>query len=334
MAIAQSVIAVEYNGQSTFYNTLPEAIQNAPADAKIYLPGGILNFTEIVVDKPISIIGAGHYPDSTTATEPTLLIGSLKLINGADNFSIAGVRIAGNIVIGDNYSTISNITNGEISRCWINGQVVFPGSELGSSYSNIIIHENAIYHLTPNLGLMEMNNILISNNILGYLSTNQSSLRATINNNVIATFPCFIWQSSFYNNIVFGSVGCGDNVFQNYSSVRNNIFDSNVITSGDPTTIFQNNLTGQLPESIFENYNSGFLVSITNYYLYDLHLKSTSPGKNYGTDGTDVGIYGGAFPWKEGSLPYNPHIQFKNISSATNAQGNLNVEIRAAAQDH
>jgi hypothetical protein len=47
-----------------------------------------------------------------------------------------------------------------------------------------------------------------------------------------------------------------------------------------------------------------------------------------------VGIYGGAFPWKEGSIPNTPHVTNKNIGHTTNSNGTLPVNIKVAAQDH
>ena len=58
----------------------------------------------------------------------------------------------------------------------------------------------------------------------------------------------------------------------------------------------------------------------------DYSLPPTSPGHNGGTDGTDIGIFGGDTPWNV--IPSNPHIYFKNISGATNAAGDLPVEIK------
>lgn len=45
-----------------------------------------------------------------------------------------------------------------------------------------------------------------------------------------------------------------------------------------------------------------------------------------------MGIYGGSTPWKEGAIPSNPHIFFKNISNATDGSGNLPVQIKVSAQ--
>jgi len=58
-----------------------------------------------------------------------------------------------------------------------------------------------------------------------------------------------------------------------------------------------------------------------------------SPSTYIGTDATECGIYGGIFPYKEGAVPYNPHIQQKSISSVTDINGNINVNIKVVAQD-
>jgi hypothetical protein len=71
------------------------------------------------------------------------------------------------------------------------------------------------------------------------------------------------------------------------------------------------------------------------YYNYsnNYHLKNGCIGLNAGTDGHDVGVYGGIFPWKDGSVPHNPHVIFKNISGYTDPNGNLQLNIKVKAQE-
>ena len=74
-------------------------------------------------------------------------------------------------------------------------------------------------------------------------------------------------------------------------------------------------------------------LDVNSIYTYNLHLRPNSPLHNAGTDGTDIGIYGGLFPWKEGSVPFNPHIQTKTIGNITDGNGNLQINIKVKAQD-
>jgi hypothetical protein len=53
-----------------------------------------------------------------------------------------------------------------------------------------------------------------------------------------------------------------------------------------------------------------------------------------GTDGNQVGIYGGVFPYKELAIPVNPNIISKTISPQTNASGELNIQVQVKAQNN
>ncbi|MDA3819351.1 MAG: hypothetical protein PF590_02640 [Candidatus Delongbacteria bacterium] len=52
-----------------------------------------------------------------------------------------------------------------------------------------------------------------------------------------------------------------------------------------------------------------------------------------GTDGEQIGVYGGLFPLKEAFMPQNPHVISKIIEHNTNESGNLPVEFDVSAQD-
>jgi hypothetical protein len=53
-----------------------------------------------------------------------------------------------------------------------------------------------------------------------------------------------------------------------------------------------------------------------------------------GTDATQIGLYGSVFPYKDGAVPINPHIQAKTIAPVTNSIGELNIDIKVAAQNY
>lgn len=80
--------------------------------------------------------------------------------------------------------------------------------------------------------------------------------------------------------------------------------------------------------------NTFVSATTTAYYEeLDYSIKTTSPAKNGGDDGTDIGIYGGTTPWKNGAIPSNPRIFFKNIANTTDVNGNLPVQIKVSAQN-
>ena len=109
----------------------------------------------------------------------------------------------------------------------------------------------------------------------------------------------------------------------------NNIFGFPDISSA--FAFAKDNVFDVSPGSIFKDYTN-ILDLIGNYKKNKLRILPNSPAKNAGTDGTDIGIYGGPRPWREGALSSNPHIQSKTIAPETDAQGRLNVNIRVKAQ--
>lgn len=333
MANSQNLIAVQNGGTTTFYTDINAAITGALAGDTIYLPGG--SFTILnSISKPIHIVGVGHDPDSTNATNYTYLngssypAGSLQLTSGASGGSISGVLIPSTFLLGDGNGCA---TNYKIYRCKIKQMASMQSNTWQCSPSNISIIECIIDYI----GFPSASNLLIYNNILISLSGIGSN--NVVRNNVflsastpLSTSYYFIVSSYFENNIFIGSpfIYYYSNTFNN-NVFNNNIFVENVTFPYQGTSnIGINNIINQSPNSIFVNQTG-------NSFSYDLdyHLQPNSPGKNAGTDGTDIGIYGGAFPWKEGSLPPNPHLQSKVVSNTTDQSGNLNVNIKVAAQD-
>jgi hypothetical protein len=108
------------------------------------------------------------------------------------------------------------------------------------------------------------------------------------------------------------------------NQVQNNLFTNTPDLSGNTLT---GNYFNVLQANVFMNYgNDGFK------YSYNFHLKN--PASYLGTDATQVGVYGSATPFKEGSVPVNPHIQTKSIAEQTNAEGKIPVQIKVAAQNN
>jgi hypothetical protein len=79
----------------------------------------------------------------------------------------------------------------------------------------------------------------------------------------------------------------------------------------------------------------------------NFHLLTGALGDNFGTDGTDVGIYGGAFPWVD-YLSSNlderfryyapprqlPVLQHLSVSTPfVSPSGQLNIQIKAKSQN-
>jgi len=316
VSLAQNLVAVHHNNTATFYTTLSSALTGASDGDTIYVPGG--SFDGITITKRLHLVGVGHHPDSTDATSRTYIKG-ISIGNGSSGGSLTGIYLSDNFYI---YFS-SNLNGYTISRCYIPSlcYATTPVPVL----INIIFFEN--YFGTMNMLNANFSSFYLSNNIFTY-ETN-SPENSIIRNNVFlhGSYPYF--SNSLVEN----------NLFNNYSAYYNcynSIFHNNVNgginganTSGNQGS--GNYLNQGAFSSFFVSYDPA-TITLANIYQANFHLVPGSPYFNAGRDGTDIGIYGGAYPWKDGSIPFNPHIQSINISPVTNSSGNLDVNIQVEAQ--
>jgi len=329
---AQNLIAVQHGSNTLFYTNLDSAIFNAQNGDTIYIPGGYWSINNSI-NKEIHILGVGHNPDSTQATSFTNITGSIHLINGSSNSSIEGLHwsIYGDGITFGNGSP-QNISGVTIRRCYLTG-IGFSTDNSQIHYQNIFIKENVLFgwsgYINGGYGI-DVQNCIVSNNII---SSNGGDNIIGINNSIIA------------NNYIYGGTnfalanlhGCNisNNIFVNTSStyIDNCVFMNNLCIgtafSISGNNNFINNIESQAFNTTFVNVPIGPFS-----YTYNYHIQTTSPGHNGGKDGTDIGIYGGLYPWKEGSVPINPHIINSNIGGTTNPNGALPVNIKVGAQDH
>ena len=314
-SMAQNLITVQNGSKVQFYVSLDSAYVHSADGDTLYLPGG--SYGSLTVDKRLHIIGVGHNPDSTKATARTIMSG-LTLNNGAANGSVTGISFQGNIFFNSGFNGYT------ISRCFIYGNITNVAPV--KTDANISITENII---EGELVLYRFSNSLISNNI--FLSLVSISNNSIFKNNLLLYFNGY-YINQFNNSTIENNIGYIG--VQSYSGcILNNNINFGVNGSSGSNQGSGNFLGVGVLDSIFVNYDVNTMQG-ENIYKADFHLAPNSPYKNAGTDGTDIGIYGGTFPWKAGSIPYNPHIQKNSVSGTTDANGNLKVNITVEAQKH
>lgn len=308
---AQKLLALHHAGAASFYTSLDGAYNAAVNGDTIYLPGG--NISGITLQKSLTLIGVGHHPDSTSATGTTIL-SYLSIYGTASNSFITGIYFTQNVVSHD------NVVGLHITRCYfaqgirqssgqIEGWIVsesFIGSSPGPYYYSIY---------TPN----GINNSFISNNVIG---NGANSFQSTeISNNVFLNGPILSTNCLIRNNIFTQDYQSSTSNCQWYNNLNAGV---NGGPNGNGNTGSGNYFDNAPYTSVFVNYNGS-----NTFYQNDFHVVNSA---YLGNDGTPVGIYGGAFPWKEGSLPSNPHIRAKTINSTTNPDGTLHINVTVKAQ--
>lgn len=322
---AQQKVALHSNGLTTIYggpNPFADAYNASTTGDTLYLPGGNISHPTNI-DKGLFIIGAGFYPDSTTTTSPTILTGNLTISQNADNLHLEGFELTGQLSFSSNHK----VDDVNIKRCKVAG-INYAGSRTTPCENNVISEcvitgdlylinaKNSILSNSIIVGqILNALNMGISNNLLLYNMNNSSGGYITFDN---------IDASLINNNIIFRTYP--NNVYRNSTSntFQNNVF-AIVPTIGLNT--FTDNYNSVDFATLFVN-QSGYIFN----YLHDYNL--VNPTTYLGTDGLQVGLYGGFYPYKKSSVPINPHFQFKNIAPQTNSNGDLNIQIKVEAQDN
>lgn len=342
MANAQGVITRQLNGQSFFYyagelqQVFDDAEQSAGQDTVILAGGQYMTATDLFIRTPIVLMGSGVYPDSVTAYGGrTTISGSgfryLRIMEDADGTQLHGIAFMGSIgvTIGTSLST-SDADGVVVSRCEL--EVLYLGSGSYGSNANDPLVEQCII---TNLDLNECTDPTIRNCVIGSMDGG------------IPTTDARVEQCMFFNFALNSNTG---NEYTNCIFIRN---QSNAFVANETGAIFRNNLFvgqsgfsfsigpnatdggGNVSDSPINTVNGAFPQLTSTSYTVFAHGDNYTPAVQWltaGLGGTQVGIHGGARPWKDGLLPFNPHwIQL--IAPSTTVNGTLQgVQIKASAQ--
>ena len=334
-SVAQTAVALHGSEQITFFYSasgFSEAVAAASPGDTILVPGGIFPVSDLEINKQLVIYGVGHSLVPNQSTGRTQINGNILLTNGADYSELSGLFINGNLSFGSSNAnqTVSNVT---IHRCYINGNLKLThDGDVNKMGSNIVLTQNVIGILNGQM----IRNCLIRQNIIGrlfYFSDNN-----LFQNNIIQrTSEYFSWgysgvNGSIFQNNIFINVSYTNLQTGGYTNCKfhRNVFLADVTLGNTNTEDTYPNLTNQLIESVFVNYDGAVDFS----YDYDFNLKDGYPGKSFGIDGTDVGIFGTSTPFKVNHLPLIPHIISRSISTESDVNGKIEVVIEVEAQQY
>ena len=311
-AKAQSSLLATLNHEgtiSTFYGT--NALQQAHAAAAdgdvITLSSG--TFQSVNITKAVTLRGAGMVLDAATQTEPTVLANEFT-INIPDEttqrLTIEGVytnqrvyieKLKNAMFLKDRFRNIEIYMNG------YGKDLTFIHCRITESYhGNGDSNNSAVFQ---NCLVRDMNgNNYIFNNCLFLAETNNGNYHcenSEYRNCIILNSLSICSTSTYYNNLY-----CKYNDSMDFKVTNN----TNVEVATDNEAI--KNLFG---------------------YSDDKEYKLTEAAKALikGTDGTEVGIYGGSLPYDP--TPTNPQISKFNVAAKTTADGKLSVDIEVKSAE-
>jgi hypothetical protein len=319
-ALSQNkLIALHHNEAVTYYSGysgVAQAVNAAFNGDTIYIPGGYYQ-GGFALEKSLTLIGVGFHPDSTTATLPTVLEGSVQFLTNSDNTRLEGMEITGGI--GADNADIDNVT---ISR--IKAPLVSIGGTQGTNKDQWVFEYCIItqYFYVPQSNGLHVHHCIID----GYVNYVHSAL----------------FENNFFphsGGTYYITSNCQTNLF------RNNIFALTVPNrlANEPGNTYENNVFFCAPSygsnTAIDNYESilpaDCFVNFTGNafeYAADYHLIPSAQNAFLGTDNTQAGLYGGAAPLRDGYVPQNPHISEQTIAPSTDENGLLPVLIKINAQ--
>lgn len=327
---AAQVIAVHRNGETYFHydvNQFEALIETTspnhtlPGDT-ILLPGGTITTPILLVDKPLTFIGAGMLASSTPVTTPSVLAGNtvpnnnLVLQAGAAGTSFHGIRFDRVVAFNGNVNTSS--FSSRFLQCYFEDEVSLSTTTISSnSPYNVSIEQCVINNDISASDNPGPENLSITNShVRGalwfvYPSSNCSFSQNIIYANSLSNYGYPYTGFTFTNNILLraGTSPIGFGSVQG-ASFYNNLFSTTAgnnpaYTFGPNVGANVGNLSAPVIANIFEN-----VTSYSSYVeAFDYHLKAGSPALGAGLSGYDLGVYGGppGTAWKEVPVPFNPH---------------------------
>lgn len=307
---------------SVFYGANAFVDAHAAAETKgsiINLSSGV--FYGTIITKNITLRGAGMEKDTLTNREPTLIVNDFG-INETDSVIIEGICYHGTFRYGCDYDT-KTVRNMTFLKSHIGG------IQFGYNDDKKLV--NAFFvncRISGQLDLTSGSSVVCVNSVIAnpYVSSTTSSLFGFHNcvikyvkkDNTVGWDECGKLYNAHINNCL---------IFTNEAMDVSNIV-SNSLGFGN-ADIFTNNTLSTCTyisdaTTVFKTYTGGDIIDGETF-----ELTEEAKSKYLGDDGTQVGIYGGFYPYNPTTTA--PQIKKFDVARKTTADGKLEVDIEVIA---
>jgi hypothetical protein len=324
------------------FTDLQLAINVANNGDTIYVSGSLVNYGVITIDKPLVLLGAGFNPQKEMPLVSQLT--RVDILNTAEGSVIEGFIIINttgvltlNCTSWQQYFAVYSSTcvnNICIRRCKIEGGNANVSLTVGGS--DWLIENNIIHGIDVN----NQSSSLIKNNLITYYVCNSNQPTVTISNNLFINAANIGFYDIYNTNTSITNAVISNNIFYGAAPVNciNSIFNKNLTFNTAQNTLPYGTNIGA---GNIENQDPQFSTIQSLDYIFDFlddyRLLPTSPGHNAGTDGTDIGPFGGFNPFPSspiGGEPKIPQVKNMNINNTSlPLNGNLNINVKGKKQD-
>lgn len=298
----------------TFAQVQVATLQHGDSVRVFYYADAFVNAYNAAVPGDVISLSAGAFTTCTINKDSLTIRGA-----GMDQTFFASSFSLGTT----NNSTMNSITMEGI-YC---GSMVSQIRSLEVHFTNMYFHE---YRTNSNTLTGQFVNCLIDdyNGITNCTPTLINCLVNNPSNNASSYINCVVRAGSFYaltNSSFINSVLVYSGTASNYTSLSATALAQNCIgvietaTSGNIFSRCINQNSTMVGTDVFSNFNLDYM-NPDRYILTD-----SAQAAYHGTDGTQVGLFGGFVPYTA-SLSY-PVISHMNVAPRTTADGRLSVDI-------
>ena len=326
-----SVIATIFHDGDikTFYGTgtLRSAHAAAVHGDVITLSSG--SFTATKITKAVTLRGAGMEYDSISVTEPTIISGSFSIQIASDstlqnnNLVMEGIyHNAGGVI-----TVNGSLKNPQFVKCRLYeimcSSIGTSGYMYYANFINCVIADIVYFHT---LGSATFVNCYLYN----LSQQNDQSSHEFQNCVVIDDSFSKVYNTVFRNCFLYATSGTSTyNKLPSSSPAYNCV----ALSATSSTNIFanQSNTTNTQASSFSDVFKTWTGSSLANFKTERLELTDAAKTKYLGSDGTQIGIYGGSIPFDP--RPSNPQITKLNVASKSTADGKLSVDIEVKAAE-
>ena len=308
---------------SVFYgnNALKDAHNAAVAGDIVTLSSG--SFSSCDITKAITIRGAGFYTDSIARTHPTIITGDFKLISPNDsihNLVMEGINV-------NNQLKYFNVNNAKFNRCYIS-EFTYCYQNSTSGICNNTEFVNCIIKECRNSNSNSKSSYIIVNSVLYHSYMGYDNINMI---NSIMLMNGYHYNTNAFNSILVNNYG---GKLNENSVAYNCIFIKNKYDNVWDNPNNQTNKTVTNLSEIFETFhhsneysNSTSSFTIDERYI----LKEEIATSFLGSDGTEVGIHGGMFPFD--TRPSYMVVKKCNVAQKSTIDGKLSVDIEVMVEE-
>jgi len=314
------------------YPDVNAALAAASPGDTVYITPAESAYNSFNVIIRVVVMGNGHNPNPSSDYPWT---------SAVETISFGHANATGTVITGLRIKKINGNANSTKDISIIKNRITEGISAPYSFGSGWVIRNNIFYFYTTyyprTIDINDNADWIIENNIFSGRRTSgtQAFFEDSDDNNVLITNNIFIGDS--LNN---GS-------YRAFTNVSNAIVSNNIFYVREPVNCeycnMSNNLTYRTAQDTLPYGNNTGAYNIPNQdpmfvnapvdahsynYIYDYHLRPGSPGINAGSDGRNIGIYGGVYPYSD-IIPI-PKVLNVNVKTPNLHPGDsLEVKVKA-----